>query len=421
MGVYGGPNKVKGGIVFSLDGANPNSYAGDSVTSLGTDYGYIAGGMSEPGETTYSKVERIDYSNDTATAAVKGPLSAARRYQKGTGNQSYGYFGGGYPGAVSIIERIDYSSDTSTAVAKGPLGSTRASLGAVGNLSYGYWGGGNPGFVTTVERTDYSNDTATVVAKGPLDGGRGGLSATGNTSYGYFGGGSNPAHPSHPQVTSAVSRVDYSNDTATAAAKGPLTAAVRYYSATGNASYGYFVGGDIDPGVVSTTNRIDYANDTPTLPTKGPLTAVRRGMSATGNTSYGYFAGGQVGPSPSVGLTNVDRIDYSNDTPTAASKGPLATARLRMGAVSSRENGFPYAPTSTTRSASATLGTNYGYITGGMTPAAITTFERIDYSSDTPTASVRGTLSAAKRYSAGVSSLNYGYIGGGHYGAFFHQ
>ena len=47
MGVYGGPNKAKGGIVFSLDGAHPASYAGDSVTSLGTDYGYFAGGYGD--------------------------------------------------------------------------------------------------------------------------------------------------------------------------------------------------------------------------------------------------------------------------------------------------------------------------------------------------------------------------------------
>ena len=58
MGVYGGPNKVKGGIVFSLDGANPSSYAGDLVTTYGTDYGYFAGG--EPGPGTLSTVERVD-------------------------------------------------------------------------------------------------------------------------------------------------------------------------------------------------------------------------------------------------------------------------------------------------------------------------------------------------------------------------
>ena len=88
MGVYGGPNKVKGGIVFSLDGANPNSYAGDSVTVVGTDYGYFGGGyVTSPSRT--SIVNRLDYSNDTPTTTAKGPLSKARKNKTATGNKTY--------------------------------------------------------------------------------------------------------------------------------------------------------------------------------------------------------------------------------------------------------------------------------------------------------------------------------------------
>ena len=65
-------------------------------------------------------VDRIDYSNDTATASPKGPLSLARSYLAATGNSSFGYFGGGYP-AKSTVDRIDYSNDTATAAVKGPL------------------------------------------------------------------------------------------------------------------------------------------------------------------------------------------------------------------------------------------------------------------------------------------------------------
>ena len=45
--------------------------------------------------------------------------------------------------------------------------------------------------MSTVDRVDYSNDTATASPKGPLTLARKGLSATGNASFGYFGGGSN--------------------------------------------------------------------------------------------------------------------------------------------------------------------------------------------------------------------------------------
>ena len=64
-----------------------------------------------------STVDRIDYSNDTATAAVKGPLSLARHGVTATGNSSFGYFGGG-AGIYSTVDRIDYSNDTATAVEK---------------------------------------------------------------------------------------------------------------------------------------------------------------------------------------------------------------------------------------------------------------------------------------------------------------
>ena len=74
--------------------------------------GYFGGGGAT--------VDRIDYSNDTATASVRGPLSAARLYFAATGNSFYGYFGGGLPGPTSTVDRIDYFNDTATASPKGP-------------------------------------------------------------------------------------------------------------------------------------------------------------------------------------------------------------------------------------------------------------------------------------------------------------
>ena len=84
MGVFGGPNKVKGGIVFSLDGANPASYAGDSPSPIGTDYGYFAGAYP-----ALSTVDRVDYSSDTPTMTAKGPLSANTSHMGATSSTSY--------------------------------------------------------------------------------------------------------------------------------------------------------------------------------------------------------------------------------------------------------------------------------------------------------------------------------------------
>ena len=115
----------------------------------GTDFGYFGGGGPAPKST----INRIDYSNDTATTAVKGPLDVARAYLAATGNQNFGYFGGSV-GPKSSVERIDYTNDTVEASPKGPLSVARYSLAATSNSSFGYFGGGGHGRFSTVERID---------------------------------------------------------------------------------------------------------------------------------------------------------------------------------------------------------------------------------------------------------------------------
>ena len=85
---------------------------------------------------------------------------------------------------------------------------------------------------------------------------------------------------------------------------------------TGPAPFGYFGGGN---GSVSTVDRIDYSNDTATALLRGPLSVGRQLVAATSNADFGYFGGG--GPSPSA-VSTVDRIDYSNDTPPRVARGP---------------------------------------------------------------------------------------------------
>ena len=357
-------------------------------------FGYFGGG---PGP--ISTVDRIDYSNDTAAAATKGPLSQARQNLAATGSASFGYFGGGgAPGTISTVDRIDYSNDTATAPAKGTLSVARSYLAATGNASFGYFGGGRLGPKSTVDRIDYSNDTGTTPSKGPLSSARQGLSATGNSDFGYFGGGNGPK--------STVDRIDYSNDTATASSKGPLSLARYNLSATGNSSFGYFGGGR--PGPVSTVDRVDYSNDTATASAKGPLSAAKRYLAATGNANFGYFGGGN-GP-----ISTVDRIDYSNDTATAVAKGPLSSGRDRLGASSSQANAITTGtlfPASSVRDNVVPQGTDFGYFGGGA-PAS-QAVRRIDFSTDTATASPKGALIVGRKRHASVGSANFGYVGGG--------
>ena len=49
-----------------------------------------------------------------------------------TGNSNYGWFGGG-SGPVATVNRIDFSNDSSTASVRGPLTAARSYLAATSN------------------------------------------------------------------------------------------------------------------------------------------------------------------------------------------------------------------------------------------------------------------------------------------------
>jgi hypothetical protein len=250
-----------------------------------SNYGWFGGGsVAPPVPIQRSTVDRIDFSNDTGTANIRGPLSLARNSLAATGNSNYGWFGGGRGGspvaARSVVDRIDFSNDSSTASPRGPLSSVRYSMGATGNSNYGWIGAGGPipTPVATVNRIDFSNDSVSASIRGPLSAERSGLAATGNSNYGWFSSG----------FSLIVDRIDFSNDSSTATPRGPLSL-VRYQaSATGNSNYGWFGGGVIPtPAQTATVDRIDFSNDSVTASVKGSLSspAGRSNLAATSNST----------------------------------------------------------------------------------------------------------------------------------------
>ncbi|HWB34094.1 MAG TPA: hypothetical protein VG753_02130 [Candidatus Paceibacterota bacterium] len=318
-------------FTFTTYDGGGNWYGFEVAQNLLLPQTYIKFGYFATGGPVVSTVDRIDYSNDTATAVAKGPVSLARFRVGSAGNSAFGYLGGGYIAspvtAYSRVDRIDYSNDTATAASKGPLTAARYWIGSTGTSASGYFGGGKNGtpIVSTVDRIDYSNDTATAVAKGPLSGVRTGVAGTGHSAFGYFGGGT--ASPSFTPALTLVDRIDYSNDTPALTTKGPLSLARWAFSATGNSSFGYFAGGyTASPATTYTrVDRIDYSNDTATAVAKGPLSTARFAPGGVGTSVFGYFGGGS--PSPAAVTSVIDRIDYSNDTPTAAVQSHLSVAR----------------------------------------------------------------------------------------------
>jgi hypothetical protein len=450
-------------IDYSNDTATAIQYGSMSLNgkhmyaaASNADYGWFMGGNSGGSR---SSVERLDFSNGNSTVSPRGFLPRNTAYLIGTGSQSYGYtFGGLAPGTTSYINRVDYSNDTATALNRGVLTQNVSGYGAGAVSSqafanpqtikqindfgapypvqrqaqrYAYFSF-NTSFNTSIWRIDYSNDLhdytvgaflsvgaysgATVSSEtkgyfvqgavsgasysgmqridysnetvsptgGVLSAATYGTSGVGNKDYGYIAG------LGQPPQSSRVERIDFSNDGANAVIKGPLARSNSNTTGVGNQDYGYVCGGVVSPGPInlSTVDRIDYSNDTATAAPKGNLSQTRWSSGATGNANYGWVAGGQI-PGPTY-YSTVDRIDYSNDTATAAPKGPLSATRSGMGAAGNK---------------------NYGYWSGGGAPPREYS-ERIDFANDTATALVRGgaipsiTTSPGQRGTSATANAN---------------
>jgi hypothetical protein len=304
-------------------------------------YGWFGGGTIAFSGLRLSRVDRIDYNNDTVTASIRGPLSGPMFNGAATGNPDYGWFGGGRnqdATYISRVNRIDYANDLATAGVRGPLSSTKYALAATGNVNYGWFGGGYTDSpfsdVSRVDRIDYINDTANTSIRGPLSLARRNLTATGNSNFGWFCGGRNS--PEFVPI-SIIDRIDYISDTGIAFIRGPASLAKWGASSTGNQNFGWFGGGYTPtvPAPTSRVDRIDYANDLATAAVRGPLSVVSFRQASTGNSNFGWFGG--VGSGSASHQSTVNRIDYNNDTVTASIRGPLNSADENKSAA----GGFP--------------------------------------------------------------------------------
>ena len=389
------------------------TYASYGIAGTGNaNYGYYAGGSGPK-----SNVSRLDYANDSAAATPKGPLDTAKLCAGATATSDYGYWIGGADGGwttpgTTSSQRLDFANDTTTTSPKGPLaagvsynaGTSTKAFGfptttgdqASGSIAdsvgpaYGYWAGGTRPAAngdTIVDRLDYSNDTSIGSQRGNLYDYTSSYnnSGTGNTNYGYTGTGYS-FNPASPGKRTYLSRVDYSNDTATSLQRGAFYLQKYYAGAMANSDYGYWAGGDPSPR--SSMQRFDWANDTATSTLKSNFSGNRYHLGATGTPSFAYFAAGQTPSASSM----VERFDMSNDDLAPVQKGSL---------------------TRTISYCSATGSPSYGYFAGGYNLPAPTQVDRVDYSNDTAQASPRGNLSTQMNYAAATGSRDYGYYSGG--------
>lgn len=312
--------------IWSIDRVYNKQLSGQWVTSAYSppvEAVWFGGGVSQ------SMVDRVTVSTDTNTATVRGPLSAASRYIRATGNSTYGWFAAANTNP-SRVERITFSTDTAATSIRGPLAAGGYLLVAMTAQTASYLGGGYDGglYRTSVNRITHATDTATATLVGSFPTNvQSGAAVSDTTTYGWANQGA--AAPTLTQVTT-IYRITYASDTTLATTRGPLSTPRSRLAASFNTSYGWFAAG-ATPAQVSSIDRLTYATDTAATTTRGPLAQNRIDHAAGGTQSVGYFGGGYIPP----GTTSVvSKITYATDTNTSVNVGPRAITSRQLGGTS---------------------------------------------------------------------------------------
>lgn len=394
---------------FSLEttsnpGKNLPYNAADLVATSSSSYGYFAG-SSAPGSTALSNIERFDFSNETPSK-VNNNLPTTRSNLAAISSDSFGYFGGGtdptagFPPALSSVHRFDFNNETikkldydlsnNTTNLSGIYGA-RSVLRKAGFRTYGYFAGGTdpgptPNVTSAMSRLDFS--TESVSSPNTLNDTTRRIASIASNNYGYFAYGTSPI----------ANRLDFSNDsTLTISSLSSPSSGRLDASGFSSNSYGYFGGGQLPPlfssAVVNTISRFDFSSETVSDPGKN-LSVARNSMATISNSSYGYFGGGDIGGATQESL--LSRLDFSNEVVTNLT--PLSAGRQDFSAGSNYLYGYFFA----------------GQTTG--TPPSIpvntSAIIRLDFSNDTAS-NISPRFPNARQNHTTVSADSYSYSGGG--------
>jgi len=211
------------------------------VASVSAAY-FGGGSTSGGGAGVVSNTDKTTFSSDTTARIPGANLSVARFRLAGAHNGEKGYFAGGEnsPGRRSTVDKLTYSNDTATATPA--LSIARSELAGVGNLTHAYFGAGvnNSGNRTSaVDRIDYSNDTRSRIPGADLDQGRNDLAAAGNDTAGYFGAAT--SGPGSPDTI--AQKLTYGTETTALLPGADFGTSIMRYGAASSLSDAYYVGG----------------------------------------------------------------------------------------------------------------------------------------------------------------------------------
>lgn len=238
---------------------NTRQYSAAAATS---DYGWVAGGGTYPNY--YSSVNRLTFSSDTSGYTTRSNMPHSVQSPFGTTDQTtYGWFGGGYTSSfvvISNISRLIFSSDTTDLTIRTTMSIGHHNGSTAFNSSYGwFFGGARKDDVPTsaIQRIIYSQDTTTPSVRSFLLSSSESSSSFGTSDYGWTAGGYNG-----PTAISLILRLTYSNDTVSPTVRGPLSSTLVNASTGINTNTDGFIAGGSP--AASAIHRIQFSNDTAT-------------------------------------------------------------------------------------------------------------------------------------------------------------
>jgi hypothetical protein len=265
-----------------------------------------------------------------------------------------------------------------------------------GGLSHGYNSGGLAASVQTdvIDKFTFSAD-ANATDVGDLTQIRRGIAGISSSISGYAAGGqTRPPPTGFP--TAVIDRFPFATDINATYVANLYQA--RYFNAGHQSStFGYTSGGystSPTPAWLNTIDKFPFYSDFAFTSDVGDLTQARFGGSSISSSTHGYHSGGGIPPAPTQSVNTIDKFPFSADA-NATDVGDLTQAR--------RTGGGSYS-------------TSHGYTAGGFvtspTPAASAVIDKFPFASDTNATSV-GSLTQARRLTAGQSSTVSGYTSGG--------
>ena len=262
-----------------------------------------------------SDVYRLDYSTETWNSSVFANSTLTRKNGGAASTTTAAYIGGGGLGAADgnptggDMDKLTYATSTMSRIPGSDAGrisdKNTDAQPAAGNQTLGYWGGGYgaPGAGRShIDKFVYSSETGASLPNWPWSQGNLGVAVSIQT-HAYLGGG--------PSSTGAnFVKITFANDTY-ASKNGWTTSSSekKYSGATSSPSKAYIVGGSgLERRVDITTWASDTTSNSPSTFLASPGFSYAPGQ---GSNEAGYFTGG--GNTGNNGTTT-EKITFASDT-----------------------------------------------------------------------------------------------------------